>query len=177
MPLMFKQEKSYENNILSATRPSKTTLKTDLTPKTSYKTILRQKSIIKVYVDDDKYYIEHASAYALGIINTRAVMLDTPKLVEISLGLLNKLKADSDIEIEYIRIEKKQPIRVYVDGSNYCIDNSAAYSLGLLSVEEFNNADNDYYYINESLLNSLKEKYKIEFYSLSLEEFSSERKR
>ena len=42
-------------------------------------TKLKQKKIIKIYVKEDKHYIEHSTAYALGLINTRAIMLDKPK--------------------------------------------------------------------------------------------------
>ena len=67
-------------------------------------------------------------------------------------------------------------LKVYVDSSQYCIDNSAAYALGFLNVEQFNSADGNYYYISEDILNSLKEKFNIEYYFLKLEQYSSNKK-
>lgn len=162
--------------ILSATRPTKITLETGYETKTNLQTILKQKSIIKIYIDENKYYVEHSAAYALGLIKTRAIMLDSPKLIEISSDIHSKLKSSDSIEIEYIKIEKKQFLKVYVDDSKCCINNSAAYALGLLTVEEFNNSENEYYYITEEMVNNLKEKFNIEFYALNLEKNSTNKK-
>ena len=158
----------YKNTILSATKPSKTELRAGLEQNIRQKTILKQKSKITIYIEDGIYYVEHATAYALGLINTRAIMLDVPKLVKISPDIYNKLKSNENLEIEIKNIKKKQPIKVFIDNSLYCIHNSSAYALGLLSVEEFNNSDNNYYYISEDILNKLKEDYDIEYYSLNL---------
>lgn len=103
-------------------------------------------------------------------------MLDKPKLIEITSEVYNKLKANDTIEIEYINIKKKQTLKVYVSNSQYCIDNSAAYALGFLTIEEFNNSENNYYYISNKVIDNLKEKYDIEFYSLNLEQYSSNKK-
>ena len=174
---LFKDKKNeYENSILSTTRPKETILKTGLETNTQLQTRLKQKSIIKIYVDENKCYVEHSAAFALGLIKTRAIMLDKPKLIEISSEVHNKLKSNDSIKIEYIRVEKKQKLKIYTDGSQYCIDNSAAYALGFISVEEFNNSESEYYYISEDILYKLKEKFNIDFYSLNLEQYSSGKK-
>ena len=176
MNLYKEKENKYENSILSATKPKETSLKTGLETNFQLQTRLKQKSIIKIYVDENKYYVEHSAAFALGLIKTRAIMMDNPKLIEISSEVHNKLKANDLIEIEYIKIEKKQPLKIYIDGSRYCIDNSAAYSLGFLNVEQFNSPESNYYYISEDVLNNLKEKFNVEFYSLNLEQYSLDKK-
>ena len=174
---LFKDKKNeYENSILSATRPKETILKTGLETNFRLQTRLKQKSIIKIYVDENKYYVEHSAAFALGLIKTRAIMMDNPKLIEISSEVHNKLKSNDSIEIEYIKTEKKQTLKIYADGSQYCIDNSSAYALGFLNVEQFNNPESNYYYISEDIINNLKEKFNIEFYSLNLEQYSSGKK-
>ena len=173
------QKNQYKNNILSATRPKETILKTGLETSSQLQTRLKQKSIIKIYKDENKYYVDHSAAYALGIIKTRAIMMDKPKLVEIPVEIHNKLKSNDAIEIEYVKLEKendKQALKVYVDSSQYCIDNSAAYALGFLNVEQFNSSDSDYYYITDDMLNILKEKFNIEYYSLNLKQYSSNKK-
>ena len=173
---LFKDKNEYENSVLSATRPKETILKIDLKSNYQLQTRLKQKSIIKIYIDENKYYVEHSAAFALGLIKTRAIMLDNPKLIEISSEVHNKLKSNDSIEIEYIRVERKQSLKIYTNGSQYCIDNSAAYALGFLNVEEFNNPESDYYYISEDVLNNLKKKFNIEFYSLNLEQYLSDKK-
>lgn len=162
-----------ENSFLSMSKPKDTILKTGLNTNSNLQTKLKQKSIVKIYVDNNKYYVEHSAAYALGLIKVRAIMMEKPKLVEITSEVHNKLKSNDSIEIEYIKVEKKQHLKVYIDNSQYCIDNSAAYSLGLINVEEFNKSNSDYYYITEEILNDLKQKYDVEFYSLNLEKNSS----
>ena len=116
-----------EKSLLSAIRPV-SKLQTDIAVKSQLQTKLRQKSIIKIYIADNKYYVEHSAAHALGLINTRAIMLDSPKLIEISSDIHNKLKSNVDMEIEYIKIEKK-PLKVFADDTKFCITNSAAYAL------------------------------------------------
>lgn len=175
---LFKENKiERDRGILSATKPNEPILKTGFETKTQLQTKLKQKSIIKIYVNDNKYYVEHSTAYALGLIKTRAIMMDKPKLVEITSEIHNKLKANDSMEIEYIIMEKKrQPLKVYVDGTKYCIDASSAYALGFLTVEDFSNVESQYYYITEEIFNILKEKFDIEFHSLNLEQYSSGKK-
>lgn len=164
-----------KNNVLSITRPVRKILKNDHKIRPILKTQLKQKSIIKIYIKDNKYYIEHGAAYALGLIKTRSIMLDKPKLVEISGEMHNKLINNDSIKIEYIREEKKQPLKIYIDGAQYCMDNSAAYALGFLNVEQFNNPNDSYYYISDDMLNDLKKNFNIEFHSLNLENYSSDK--
>ena len=95
-------------------------------------------------------------------------MLDSPKLIEISSDIHNKLKSNVDMEIEYIKIEKK-PLKVFADDTKFCITNSAAYALGLLTVEEFNNSSNEYYYISNILLEALRRDYNVEIESLNID--------
>lgn len=128
------------------------------------------------YIDENRYYVEHSAAFVLGLIKTRAIMMENPKLIEISSDVHNKLKSNDSIEIEYVKVKNKEPLKIYTDGSQYCIDNSAAYALGFLNVEEFNNPESDYYYISEDVLNNLKKKFNIEFYSLNLEQYLSDKK-
>ena len=172
MLLYNKNKIESDNGLLSATRPHETILKTGLKTNSQLQTRLKQKSVIKIYVEDDKYYVEHSAAYALGLIKTRAIMTDNPKLIEITGEIHNRLKSNDMVEIEYIKIEKKQQLKVYVCNSQYCIDYSAAYALGFLTIEEFANNENNYYYITEQIINNLKEKYNIEFHSLTLEQNS-----
>ena len=164
---LLTRENENEKSLLSATRPD-SILQTDTEVRLQLQTKLRQKSIIKMYIKDNKYYVEHSAAYALGLINTRAIMLDSPKLIEISSDIHNKLKSNADMEIEYIKIEKK-PLKVFADDTKFCITNSAAYALGLLTVEEFNNHSNDYYYISPTFLEALRKDYNVEIESLNID--------
>ena len=168
MNLQNKANRNNTNNLLSATRPRASTLKMNTEEITMLQTRLKQRKKIKIYIEENKYYLEHSAAYALGLINTRAIMLDKPKMIELPDSIHNKLKNQDDIDIEYIKIEKKPKLKVYVDDSNYCIDNAAAYALGLLSTEEFYSLESEYYYINKDFLDNLMNQYEVEFYSLNL---------
>lgn len=161
-------QNNINNNLLSATHPRESTLKINTENKTMLQTRLKQRKIIKLYIEENKYYLEHSAAYALGLINTRAIMLDKPKMIEIPDSIHNKLKNQDDIDIEYIKIEKKPKLKVYVDDSNYCIDNAAAYALGMLSTEQFYSLESEYYYINKDFLNNLMNQYEVEFHALNL---------
>lgn len=169
MNFLYKEKKQNEQGILSATKPKETILNINTNKQTELKTILKQKKKITIYIEDKKYFVEHSTAFALGLINTRAIMLDNPRLVEISYDVHNKLCKNNDIEINYVQVEnKKQKLRVFVSSSSYYIENSAAYSLGLLTVEEFNNSDEKYYFISESMLPVFKNKYDVEMVALNL---------
>lgn len=169
MKYIYGQKKEKNQGILSATRPRDTVLKVESNYETQLKTILRQKKKITIYEENKKYFVEHATAYALGLINVRAIMLDNPKLIEINYDMHNKLCKNDEIEIDYILLEsKKQKLRVFFDGSSYYIENSAAFALGLLTVEEFSNINETYYCIMESMLTFLEKKYDIEMCSVKL---------
>ena len=161
------------SSILSTTRPSDISLKNNMNNTSGLKTRLETKSKILIYDIEGKFYVEHATAYALNLVNTRAIMLDKPKLIELPVDIHNKLKTMSNVEIEYKKIIKKPKLKVYVSNSNYFIDSSAAYSLGLLSDEEFANIQNNYYYIDSSMIEVFKEKFDIEFNALGLEKEQS----
>lgn len=161
------------SSILSATRPSDISLKNNMNNTSGLKTRLETKSKILIYDIEGKFYVEHATAYALNLVNTRAIMLDKPKLIELPVDIHNKLKTMSNVEIEYKKIIKKPKLKVYVSNSNYFIDSSAAYSLGLLSDEEFANIQNNYYYIDSNMIEVFKEKFDIEFNALGLEKEQS----
>jgi len=176
--MIFKSKEEKKNNqgLLSATRPNNVKLNIKTEQNLGYQTRLKQKKQIKIYVDNEKYFVEHSTAYALGLINTRAIMLNKPKLIEISSDMHNKLKNNEEIDIEYVKVEHKSKLKVYVDEKSYCIDNSAAYSLGFMTVEEFNNSESNYYYINNSLLEELKKNYEIEIHSLNLTNIMNDKK-
>lgn len=161
------------SSILSTTRPSDISLKNNMNNTSGLKTRLETKSKILIYDIEGKFYVEHATAYALNLVNTRAIMLDKPKLIELPVDIHNKLKTMSNGEIEYKKIIKKPKLKVYVSNSNYFINSSAAYSLGLLSDEEFANIQNNYYYIDSSMIEVFKEKFDIEFNALGLEKEQS----
>ena len=169
-------QNNIKNKLLSATLPQENTLKNNTENKTMLQTRLKQRKIIKVYIEENKYYLEHSAAYALGLINTRAIMLDKPKMIELPDSIHNKLKNQDDIDIEYIKIEKKPKLKVYVNDSNYCIDNAAAYALGMLSTEQFCSLESEYYYINKDFLDNLMNQYEVEFYSLNLHIESSKKR-
>ena len=85
-------------------------------------------------------------------------------------GLLSVTRPVSILQtntIEYIKIEKK-PLKVFADDTKFCITNSAAYELGLLTVEEFNNSSNEYYYIGPTFLEALRRDYNVEIESLNV---------
>ena len=174
MSLYFKDNKlkiNSSNDLLSTTKNREPILDITYKVDSQLQSRLKQKKIIKIYIEDNKFFIEHAAAFALRIVNTRAIMTDTPKLVEISYDMHNKLKNNDELEIEYIKIENKNKLslKVYYDGNNYYLDNAAAYALGLIDVQELYNSDKDnYHYIDEEMLNYLENQYNIEIHSLNL---------
>ena len=97
--------------------------------------------------------------------------------MEINYDIHNKLKNNKEFEIEYIVQKLDKPkLKVFILDSSYYIENSAAFALGLLSVEEFNSATSKYYYIPEEFLAKLKENYEIEIYSKNLYEEKTNKK-
>lgn len=72
---------------------------------TENKKDLKRKLI--VYKKEDKFYIDNASAYALNVIKTRAIMTGLPNLFEISTEVLDKLQRDETLEIEYTDFNKE----------------------------------------------------------------------
>ncbi len=45
-----------------------------------------------------------------------------------------------------------------------------------MNVEEFNNSSSGYYYLSDDIINELKEKFDVEYCSLSLEQYQSNKK-
>lgn len=173
MNLMYreKQKVKHDSGILSAVRPNEAKLELNSNSKTQLQTELKLKKRLKVYIEDDKYLIEHSAAHALGIIKTRAIMLNEPKLVEISKDMHARLKNNHDIEIEYEQIKQekeKLKLKVFEDGSNYCIQMSAAYGLGYINIQEFFASKEEYFYISKEMLAELKNKFDIEMSSIQL---------
>lgn len=72
------------------------------------KSRLKEKRKLLVYKKENKFYIDHAAAYALKLTNVRAVMLDSSHLFEIGLDTLYKFQSTEDIEIEYQELNKKK---------------------------------------------------------------------
>ena len=67
---------------------------------------LKQKLII--YQDNGKFFISYFAAYAMGLTNTRSIMLDEPRFFEIPIDTLNKLKNNELIDIEYQNLKINQ---------------------------------------------------------------------
>ena len=103
-------------------------------------------------------------------------MLENARHIELPSDMHNKLKNNPAIEIEYIKIEKKQNLKVYIENSNYFIDNAAAYALGFLNENEFYNSESKGYYINLDTIEKLKSKFNLEFHSFNLEETNLDKK-
>ena len=90
---------------------TQTVLKTKNTAtKDKTRTASKLKRKLLVYKKDGKFYIDHSAAYALKLTNVRAIMLNNPKLFEISLQFLNKIQNDKDIEIEYKEVNKEKEV-------------------------------------------------------------------
>lgn len=133
----------------------------------------QQKMKLKVYLtDDEKIFIDRSAAYHLGYIDTRAVMSENDQKIEITDRQLATLKARENIEIEYEKlmsnkeIPTKPKIEVFVDNIDYYINISAAYSLGLINVETFNNMSNELYKVSDNLLAFLKNKYEVVYQAI-----------
>lgn len=175
MNLMYEnKEDKYKNSPLSATKPAEPVLDIKYKSNNELKTNIQQKKGIRIYDKDDKFYIDHATAFALGIVNTRAIMTDSPKLVELQPDMHNKLKSKDDIEIEYVKLKQKEKIKLFYDNSNCYIDMAAAYSLGLVSDEDFYNSDQPYYFVNNQILSYIKEKFNVEVFPLPIQEVDEE---
>lgn len=172
--MQFKEKKQMApNNILSLSRNltnnvQGVTLNTNLKTKSQSNVEHQQKMKIKVYLtDDSRIFIDRATAYALGLAETRSLMLETNQKTEITDRHLEIFKARENLEIEYEKliVNKEIPIKpkieVFVDNIDYYISISAAYSLGLINVEVFNNMPNELYKVSDNLLVFLKNKYEV----------------
>lgn len=126
------------------------------------------KSILLVYIsDNNRKFIDKSAAYALDLTNVRAIMInDGLNLFEISDSQLAMLK-NRGFELKYRQISSKDApkrgsIKVFFDGIDYYIELSAAYSLGLINVENFYGMDQQFYKISENILVFLNNKYDVD---------------
>ena len=95
----------YYDQRLSA-HNSQSRLKTDQKEKTSEQeniNDLRMK--LKVYQKGGESFIDSSAAYALKITNVRAVMTENPRLYKIDPAIINYLKNNKPIDVEYINLE------------------------------------------------------------------------
>ncbi len=155
------------NSILSLSRNFEPKTRSEFKTTPVVKTETKLKQILKVYVSSDKRkFIDKAAAYALKMINVRAIMLeDSDQLIEITDRQLEGL-SKKNIEIQYQNVENsyippKQNINVYYEGIEYYIEPSAAYALGLITIENWNAMGNSLYRVSENLLMFLKNKYDV----------------
>ena len=101
--LMYKnQEQNKLNQRQALVHRQMLRTKTD----TKTRTELKQKRKLIIYTKDEKYYIDHFAAYALKLTSARAVMTNTPHLIEIRPEAVSKLRNDETIEIEFHEIDK-----------------------------------------------------------------------
>jgi len=140
----------------------------------------QEKQVLTIYTDDNELmYINRAAAYALGLINTRAIMLDNDEsLIPFSEKQLSIILNRENIDIEFIKlneiqkIPERSKIKVYRDNLYYYIEISSAYALGLITIETFNNMSSELYPISDNLLVFLENKFDIEYQELG-ENFGS----
>lgn len=173
--MQFKQKKEQNNKFtiesnrkMSQNKLIKQMTGLNSTPQVETSTISSGRMILKVYLtDDSRMFIDRAAAYSLGFIDTRAIMLDDTQKIQISEKDLSIIKTKNSIEIEYEKllskedVPAKQKIIVYVDNVDYYISVAAAYSLGLINVEVFNNISNQLFNVSDNLMVFLKNKYDI----------------
>lgn len=157
---------------LSATRSN---LESKTQTKSNMESVQQLKQILLVYVDElERMYIKRSSLYALGLIDTRAIMISgSDDLIEIDKVQLASISSRDNIEIkmEKVNMKEKLPqrpkIKVYKKDLEYFIEMSAAYSLGLITTETFNLMANELYAVGENLLVFLENKYDVEYYELA----------
>lgn len=127
---------------------------------------LRTKQIINVFIDTEtnRKFVESFAAYAIGLTNVRAVMLDNPKYYEITASKIEELKNRGYI-VNYIELPKRQKhkIKVYYCDNKYYIDMASAYVLGYIDDRKFYNVSDDYYLLDNSKIEYIKNKYDVEY--------------
>ena len=105
---LYGNKKSKEvtgNNILSTKRPKDTILKAGYESSLDPQTRLKQKSIIKVYQDGTKNYIEHSTAYALGLLTVEEFNNPKSDYYYITEEKINSLSNMYDIEYYSLNLE------------------------------------------------------------------------
>ena len=173
---MFRQKevKKDENNILSTSRnfEKQKTEKKNVSKTNSYNQLKR---LLLVYLtEDNQMYISRPAAFSLGLTKVRNIMVDNEEtLVPISMEQINILKT-KNVEIVFEElpkdevIEEKEHIQIFGDHINNYITTGAAYTLGLINVEIFNNLTDEFYPISDNLLYFLKNKYEVEYIETNL---------
>lgn len=78
MGLLYDEKKEQSQGILATVRQKEPILDINCKKENILQTILRQKQLI-IYVEDNRCFVEHADGYA----NTRAIMLENSKMLEI----------------------------------------------------------------------------------------------
>ena len=90
-------------------------------------------------------------------------MLDTPKYYEITDDIISKVRLRGD-EVIFVTLPlKREKLKLYYDSENsFYIDNSAAYSIGLINVDEFYQSSAIFYGpLSFKEIEILKSKYEI----------------
>lgn len=95
------------NSILSASKPQNTILNINSKQEIQFQTKLKQKKVIKIYIEGNKYYIEHSTAYALGLISTEEFYSLDNEYYYISKDLFDNLKAKFEIEFHSLNLEEE----------------------------------------------------------------------
>lgn len=179
--MIFMERDKEKSNLLSASRGLSTRRsETKVVHHKPLKPVLSQKQILIVYVsENERFYIKRSSAFALGLTDTRAMMVDgTNDLLEISKRQLAILSSRENLEVklEKVAVNEQLPerpkIKVYKDNLNHFIEMSAAYALGLVSIDTFNVMSEELYPVAENLLIFLNNKYDVELVELG-ENFGS----
>ncbi len=125
------------------------------------------KIVLKVYVEDGKYYIDYDMASAFGLVKSKPLANSASNKVQITDYLFGYLKNNKSIEIELVEVLYKPTIKVYIDGINRCITLYDAHVLGLLSDEEYASSNSLYYYISKDILGNLCEEYNVKLVLLN----------
>lgn len=166
--MIFRNKKKEEpkHSILSAIKPKpKLDLGLNKKENTGSKGV-REKQILNVFVDveSNRKFIESFAAYAIGLTNVRAVMLDNPKYYEITTSKIKELEA-KEYEVNYIELpkRKKQKIRVYCSANKYYIDMASAYVLGYIDDKQFYDVSNDFYLLDNAKFEYIKNNYDVEY--------------
>lgn len=170
MSLKYVSNRVIQNNDrLSLSRNlTRQTVKLEIKSPTATTNATKLKSVLLVYVsDDNRTFVDKSAAYSLGLTDVRAIMLENKlNLFEVSDLQIEQFK-QKNFEIEYRKIlnneaPKKPTIKVFNDGVDYFIEPSAAYALGLITVENFNNMSDQLYKVSDNLLMFLNNKYAVE---------------
>lgn len=159
------QKEESKHSILSATRP-KELLSLNKDRKVSENKCLDTGQVVNVFIDveTNRKFIESFVAYAIGLTNVRAVMLDNPKYYEINTSKIEELE-NKGYEVNYIELPKRQKhkIKVYYYENKYYIDMATAYVLGYIKDKEFYDVSNGSYLLDNDKIEYIKKNYDVEY--------------